>query len=66
MSNRRHGREIVPENDSRWPKLEKIWIDEKLNCELLSERFGITVTRIRKYLLIRYGTASAVKYISTL
>lgn len=56
----------VNENDPRWLRLEKIWLEEKLSISVLSERFGINEVLIQKRLKSRYGTSSPEIYNSTL
>lgn len=53
---------LTLKNDSRWPKLEKVWIEERLTVVQLAERFGISRDMISRHLIDKYGTASSAKY----
>jgi len=52
----------VRNDDIRWPKLEKVWMEERLTLKQLERRFGIGIYSIRRYLSDRHGTADAAKY----
>ncbi len=56
------GRPFLPDKDSRWIRLVKVWKEEELSISVLAVRFGIRKRLIIERLYKQFGTQSAKVY----
>ena len=54
----------IADDDPRWPRLEKVWLEEGMQVKVkqLAERFGMSVPTITRHLINKFGTVSAAVY----
>ncbi len=53
-------RGIVAEDDPRWPKLEKVWLEEGVTAKNLAIRFGMSYSQVYNWLVKKHGTATSI------
>ena len=55
----------IKDDDPRWERLEKLWLEEGLQVKVkqLAERFGVSELMVARHLRNKFGTVSRSKYL---